>query len=182
MNYISSGRNPRVLVTFCLALSAALLHVSTAIGETRRPIVGTIPPGTIEVEGGCTHVLKPSRNRADYLERIVFHWGYQGLESPNGKCVSNCLPYMFLFGKVVTVMPLTGWPEDLLHNKEVGDTFTETYRLGSMTIRFRNRITFLCPPNNGSGDVCEVAKFEGVLRVSDGTRNETYETMGHCGL
>ncbi len=145
-------------------------------------IVGTIPSGSIEIEGGCTHYLTPVKKSDDYTKKVVFHWGYPGLDGPKGRCVSNCLPYMHLFGNIVTVQPKSSWLEDMLKNKRIGDSFSEIYQIDSMKIRFDNKITFVCPPKNENTEICEVARFNGVMTVSDGVRKETYQTVGECGL
>jgi len=163
-------------------LSADRIAIQGSAKSTGNRIVGTIPAGSIEVEGGCTHYLSPIKNPSDYISRVVFHWGYPGLDGPKGKCVSNCLPYMHLFGKIVTVQPKTPWPEDMLKNKKIGDRFSESYQLDSMNVRFDNQITFACPPKNKRKEVCEVTKFTGIITVSDGTRKETYQTIGNCGM
>lgn len=159
-----------------LAAAVACAHADSS------GMLGTIPTGSIQVEGGCTHYLEPVKSPEDYENRIVFHWRYPELHPRTGKCHSDCLPYMHLLGRLVPVIPETPWPEDMLNGKEVGDTFTEIYRFDSIEVRFHNRITFVCPPEHLRMDVCEVIRFVGSLSLSNGRSKETYLTTGACGM
>lgn len=168
------------LSTILISIVASVSLPLDAAQKESKNIIGIIPVSTIEWEGGCTHYLMPIKNPSDYEKRIIFHWGYPALDRPNGKCVHNCLPYMNVNGKTVPVRPLTKWPEDLMKkNSKVGEKFSEIYQLGSISMRFDNQITFVCPPRD---EECEVTKFRGILTVTDGERKETYQTTGECGV
>ena len=164
---------------------------STVTSDEQRPSInqgsrsstlGAIPPGTIEIEGGCTHYLRLDIATPGISSPVVFHWGYPGLSGPGGDCISNCWPFMHLFGKIVTVKPETSWPEELIAGKNVGDSFTELYRLGTLQIRFDNQVIFVCPNSSGNEDRCEVTKYQGVLTIGEGAQREFYQTYGECGL
>lgn len=168
---------------FCAILISILSSVSPSLDAAQEEsinIVGIIPVGAIQWEGGCSHYLMPIKSPSDYEKRIIFHWGYPHSDGPNGKCISDCQPFMNINGKTVSIQPLTKWPEDMMkRDTKVGEMFSEIYRLGSTSIRFDNQITFACPPRD---EECEVTKFRGILTVTDGERKETYQTTGECGL
>lgn len=166
-----------------MALGFVCLGSAAVAAEPGAKIVAPVPVSAIEWEGGCTHYLKPVSRPEDFEKRILMHWGYQALDAPNGKCVANCKPHMNIRGKVVEVQPDTKWPEDLIKkNAKVGDTFSEVYRYGTTTLKFDNRITFVCPPESEQKEPCEVVKFDGLLTVTDGSQTETHQTIAMCGM
>jgi hypothetical protein len=144
-------------------------------------MIAVVPSSDVRWGSGCTHYLAPIESPGDYENRILLHWGYPISDSANGRCIQDCKPSMNIRGKTVAVEPLTQWPEDLVRNPKVGDRFTERYQADSISIQVDSEVTFACPPPSDDAESCEVLDFTGTMTASDGTRTETYQTVGQCG-
>ena len=123
--------------------------------------VSTIPREQIRYGCGCGYHL-----RTDDGLQTLFQAELDGSE-----------PRMFIDGELVE---LTASPENADNQySEVGDEFVETYQDESLTILFRNRVSFTCGEWSAG---CEVTRFDTTLHIGGASCSvEVADVIGACG-
>lgn len=149
-----------IILVIILVIEA--FAASGSFSQEPAEVISPIPPADMKHGCGCTYLLKPV-DRRNY--KFIFS---SDLAFEN--------PKMRIYGKTVLIEPVA--VRQIPYNARVGDQFSQTYRYGSVELRFDNRIIFVCPKID---EECQVIAYDSELTVKEGDTRKVYQVQGDSG-